>query len=138
MSPKLKDRVYYTIQYEDEDWEALKAHLIKQFDSQDRLRFQQELEWLVKKKWRLEDVEKNSNQFTYLWHQAHGKTQDNNQKTSLYLEALLDELVWAARSEIHDRADLHPFAEVLEITNGKMRGPSIMTPTPMELEMLME
>ncbi|KAJ1670907.1 hypothetical protein EV182_007938, partial [Spiromyces aspiralis] len=28
MSPELKERVYYTIQYEYEDWEALKAHLI--------------------------------------------------------------------------------------------------------------
>ncbi|KAJ1676372.1 hypothetical protein EV182_008320, partial [Spiromyces aspiralis] len=117
MSPELKERVYYTIQYEDEDWEALKAHLIKRFDSQDRPRFRQELERLVKKKWRLEDVEKNSDQFTYLWRRAHGKTQDDDRKTSLYLEALPDELVWAARSEIHDGADLRPFAEVLEIAS---------------------
>ncbi|KAJ1675457.1 hypothetical protein EV182_001226 [Spiromyces aspiralis] len=114
MSPELKDRVYYTIQYEDEDWAALKAHLIKRFDSQDRPRFRQELERLVKEKWRLEDVEKNSDKFTYLWRRAHGKAQDDDRKTSLYLEALPDELVWAASNEIHDGADIRPFAEVLE------------------------
>ncbi|KAJ1679493.1 hypothetical protein EV182_001934, partial [Spiromyces aspiralis] len=113
----LKDRIYYTIPYEEEDWAALQAHLIKHFDSKDCLHFQQELEQLVKEKWWLKDVEVNADRFNYLWHRAYGKTQDDDRKTSLYLEALPDELVWAARSEIHDGANLRPFGEVLEIAS---------------------
>ncbi|KAJ1677831.1 hypothetical protein EV182_005347, partial [Spiromyces aspiralis] len=116
VSPELKEWIYHMIPYKDEDWAALQAHLVKRFDFKDHSCSQQELEQLIKEKWWLEDVEANADQFNYLWHRAHGKVHDDEWKTTQYLEALPDELVWAASNDLHDGDELKPFEEVLDIT----------------------
>ncbi|KAJ1673829.1 hypothetical protein EV182_004478, partial [Spiromyces aspiralis] len=53
--PEIQDSIYYTIQYEDEDWPALQAHLIKRHNSPDCTHFQQELNELTSDKWSIKD-----------------------------------------------------------------------------------
>ncbi|KAJ1677869.1 hypothetical protein EV182_005269 [Spiromyces aspiralis] len=119
--PELQDSIYYTIQYEDEDWPALRAHLIKRHDSPDRTRFRQELNELTSDKWSIKDIEKNTDRFVYLWHKAHGKAHDDETKSNRYLEALPDELVWAANNDIHDGTKLRAFEEIVEVVVVKVK-----------------
>ncbi|KAJ1676599.1 hypothetical protein EV182_007859, partial [Spiromyces aspiralis] len=113
--PELRNEIYYTIEYEDGDWTALRALLIEQFDTPDRLLFQQELDMLTEEKWRLEDIAKKSHRFTYLWRKAYGQYHNDEEKTRRYIEALPNELVWATVDGIHNDTELRTFEEVVKV-----------------------
>ncbi|KAJ1675351.1 hypothetical protein EV182_001445, partial [Spiromyces aspiralis] len=113
--PKLQDVIYFTVEYEDRDWSGLRTILLEQYDLLDQPRYQQELDELIKEKWRLEDVAKNTNKFTYLWRRTYGQGHDDNQKTQRYLEALPKEMVWAVTGDLYNGSALQPYMEVRKI-----------------------
>ncbi|KAJ1674441.1 hypothetical protein EV182_003267, partial [Spiromyces aspiralis] len=115
VASELQDDIRLTVEYEDGDWSGLRDILIEQYDLLDQPCYRQDLDDLTEEKWKLNDVTKKTNRFTYLWRRVYGQDYDGDRKARRYLEALPDELVWAVTDEIYDRSALRSYNEVRKI-----------------------